>query len=151
MITGDLSAQCHYCTHYSSAIIVASYLVRMEPFSQTFLHLQVNFSPVWPGSITSHYCCYSARSATKTPINNASSLSNEAQHISEWHNFYKIQFRKIELTRWNELHCFWPCLGLCALLFFLSKTKLGCDFNMYANLLFCVTCVQNRISFLKNI
>ncbi|XP_016084845.1 WD repeat- and FYVE domain-containing protein 4-like [Sinocyclocheilus grahami] len=37
---GDLSAQCHYCTHYSSAIIVASYLVRMEPFSQTFLHLQ---------------------------------------------------------------------------------------------------------------
>ncbi|XP_049337281.1 WD repeat- and FYVE domain-containing protein 4 isoform X1 [Astyanax mexicanus] len=37
---GDLSAQCHYCTHYSSAIIVASYLVRMEPFSQTFLSLQ---------------------------------------------------------------------------------------------------------------
>ncbi|KAI4877629.1 hypothetical protein NFI96_022988 [Prochilodus magdalenae] len=37
---GDLSAQCHYCTHYSSAIIVASYLVRMEPFSQIFLSLQ---------------------------------------------------------------------------------------------------------------
>ncbi|XP_023679913.1 WD repeat- and FYVE domain-containing protein 4 isoform X2 [Paramormyrops kingsleyae] len=37
---GDLSAQCHYCTHYSSAIIVASFLVRMEPFSQTFLSLQ---------------------------------------------------------------------------------------------------------------
>ncbi|XP_030628686.1 WD repeat- and FYVE domain-containing protein 4 [Chanos chanos] len=37
---GDLSARCHYCTHYSSAIIVASYLVRMEPFSQTFLSLQ---------------------------------------------------------------------------------------------------------------
>ncbi|XP_066534651.1 WD repeat- and FYVE domain-containing protein 4 [Hoplias malabaricus] len=37
---GDLSAQCHYCTHYSSAIIVASYLVRLEPFSQTFLALQ---------------------------------------------------------------------------------------------------------------
>ncbi|KAJ8248534.1 hypothetical protein GJAV_G00243040 [Gymnothorax javanicus] len=37
---GDLSAQCHYCTHYSSAIIVASLLVRMEPFSQTFLSLQ---------------------------------------------------------------------------------------------------------------
>ncbi|XP_051506796.1 WD repeat- and FYVE domain-containing protein 4-like isoform X2 [Myxocyprinus asiaticus] len=37
---GDLSAQCHYCTHYSSAIIVASYLVRMEPFSQTFICLQ---------------------------------------------------------------------------------------------------------------
>ncbi|KAL4641072.1 WD repeat- and FYVE domain-containing protein 4 isoform X1 [Arapaima gigas] len=38
--TDDLSAQCHYCTHYSSAIIVASFLVRMEPFSQTFLSLQ---------------------------------------------------------------------------------------------------------------
>uniref|UniRef100_A0A8B9NYW3 WDFY family member 4 n=1 Tax=Apteryx owenii TaxID=8824 RepID=A0A8B9NYW3_APTOW len=37
---GDLSAQCHYCTHYSSAIIVASYLVRMEPFTQTFCSLQ---------------------------------------------------------------------------------------------------------------
>lgn len=46
---GDLSAQCHYCTHYSSAIIVASYLVRMEPFTQTFCSLQVrgqdNFPP----------------------------------------------------------------------------------------------------------
>uniref|UniRef100_A0A3B5BGB8 WDFY family member 4 n=1 Tax=Stegastes partitus TaxID=144197 RepID=A0A3B5BGB8_9TELE len=29
-------ARCHYCTHYSSAIIVASFLVRMEPFSHTF-------------------------------------------------------------------------------------------------------------------
>ncbi|XP_039629915.1 WD repeat- and FYVE domain-containing protein 4 isoform X2 [Polypterus senegalus] len=37
---GDLSAQCLYCTHYSSAIIVASFLVRMEPFSKTFLALQ---------------------------------------------------------------------------------------------------------------
>uniref|UniRef100_A0A8C3LJ58 WDFY family member 4 n=1 Tax=Chrysolophus pictus TaxID=9089 RepID=A0A8C3LJ58_CHRPC len=37
---GDLSAQCHYCTHYSSAIIVASYLVRLEPFTQTFCSLQ---------------------------------------------------------------------------------------------------------------
>ncbi|XP_044069032.1 WD repeat- and FYVE domain-containing protein 4 isoform X3 [Siniperca chuatsi] len=37
---GDLSAQCHYCTHYSSAIIVASFLVRMEPFSHTFQTLQ---------------------------------------------------------------------------------------------------------------
>ncbi|XP_071420399.1 WD repeat- and FYVE domain-containing protein 4 isoform X5 [Pithys albifrons albifrons] len=37
---GDLSVQCHYCTHYSSAIIVASYLVRMEPFTQTFCSLQ---------------------------------------------------------------------------------------------------------------
>ncbi|CAL9687927.1 unnamed protein product [Knipowitschia caucasica] len=40
---GDLSAQCHYCTHYSSAIIVASFLVRMEPFSQTFHTLQGGF------------------------------------------------------------------------------------------------------------
>ncbi|XP_029926583.1 WD repeat- and FYVE domain-containing protein 4 [Myripristis murdjan] len=40
---GDLSAQCHYCTHYSSAIIVSSFLVRMEPFSHTFLALQGGF------------------------------------------------------------------------------------------------------------
>ncbi|XP_015799744.3 WD repeat- and FYVE domain-containing protein 4 isoform X2 [Nothobranchius furzeri] len=39
----DLSARCHYCTHYSSAIIVASFLVRMEPFSQTFQMLQGGF------------------------------------------------------------------------------------------------------------
>ncbi|KAL5107634.1 WD repeat and FYVE domain-containing protein 3 [Taenia crassiceps] len=30
----------HYGTHYSSAMIVASYLVRMEPFSQHFIKLQ---------------------------------------------------------------------------------------------------------------
>ncbi|XP_077585653.1 WD repeat- and FYVE domain-containing protein 4 isoform X2 [Stigmatopora nigra] len=42
-IEGGLSAQCHYCTHYSSAIIVASFLVRMEPFSQTFQTLQGGF------------------------------------------------------------------------------------------------------------
>ncbi|KAF7651115.1 hypothetical protein LDENG_00115980, partial [Lucifuga dentata] len=40
---GDLAARCHYCTHYSSAIIVASFLVRMEPFSQTFQTLQGGF------------------------------------------------------------------------------------------------------------
>ncbi|KAM3862933.1 LOW QUALITY PROTEIN: WD repeat- and FYVE domain-containing protein 4 [Diretmus argenteus] len=40
---GDLSARCHYCTHYSSAIIVASFLVRMAPFSHTFLTLQGGF------------------------------------------------------------------------------------------------------------
>ncbi|XP_030059030.1 WD repeat- and FYVE domain-containing protein 4 [Microcaecilia unicolor] len=37
---GDLSAQCHYCTHFSSEIIVASYLVRMEPFTQILCSLQ---------------------------------------------------------------------------------------------------------------
>lgn len=31
----------HYGTHYSSAMIVCSYLVRMEPFTQHFLRLQV--------------------------------------------------------------------------------------------------------------
>ncbi len=31
----------HYGTHYSSAMIVASYLVRMEPFTKIFLRLQV--------------------------------------------------------------------------------------------------------------
>ena len=30
----------HYGTHYSSAMIVASYLVRLEPFTQIFLRLQ---------------------------------------------------------------------------------------------------------------
>ncbi|XP_062422362.1 WD repeat- and FYVE domain-containing protein 4 isoform X3 [Pungitius pungitius] len=40
---GNLSAQCHYCTHYSSAIIVSSFLVRMEPFSHTFQALQGGF------------------------------------------------------------------------------------------------------------
>eukprot|EP00122_Pirum_gemmata_P018799 Pgem_evm1s17611 len=30
----------HYGTHYSSAMIVASYLVRLEPFTQMFLTLQ---------------------------------------------------------------------------------------------------------------
>ena len=32
----------HYGTHYSSAMIVVSYLVRMEPFAQYFLRLQVS-------------------------------------------------------------------------------------------------------------
>ncbi|KAM4730214.1 WD repeat- and FYVE domain-containing protein 4 isoform 2-T2 [Anableps anableps] len=39
----DISARCHYCTHYSSAIIVSSFLVRMEPFSHTFQALQGGF------------------------------------------------------------------------------------------------------------
>ncbi len=30
----------HYGTHYSSAMIVASYLLRLEPFTQIFLRLQ---------------------------------------------------------------------------------------------------------------
>ena len=38
--TGSTPAY-HYGTHYSSAMIVASYLVRMEPFTQVFLRLQV--------------------------------------------------------------------------------------------------------------
>ncbi|XP_037659974.1 WD repeat- and FYVE domain-containing protein 4 [Choloepus didactylus] len=37
---GDMAVQCHYYTHYSSAIIVASYLVRMPPFTQAFCSLQ---------------------------------------------------------------------------------------------------------------
>ena len=46
--TGSTPAY-HYGTHYSSAMIVASYLVRMEPFTQVFLRLQVilpSFSPL---------------------------------------------------------------------------------------------------------
>ncbi|XP_064125927.1 WD repeat- and FYVE domain-containing protein 4 isoform X4 [Loxodonta africana] len=38
---GDLIVQCHYYTHYSSAIIVASYLVRLPPFTQAFCSLQL--------------------------------------------------------------------------------------------------------------
>lgn len=41
--TGSTPAY-HYGTHYSSAMIVASYLVRTEPFTQVFLRLQVS----WP-------------------------------------------------------------------------------------------------------
>ncbi|XP_072662463.1 WD repeat- and FYVE domain-containing protein 4 isoform X2 [Canis lupus baileyi] len=37
---GDMTVQCHYYTHYSSAIIVASYLVRMPPYTQAFCSLQ---------------------------------------------------------------------------------------------------------------
>ncbi|XP_062943018.1 WD repeat- and FYVE domain-containing protein 4 [Cynocephalus volans] len=37
---GDMTVQCHYYTHYSSAIIIASYLVRMPPFTQAFCSLQ---------------------------------------------------------------------------------------------------------------
>ncbi|KAM4636528.1 WD repeat- and FYVE domain-containing protein 4 [Discoglossus pictus] len=37
---GDLSGQCHYCTHYSSPSIVSSYLVRVEPFTQALRSLQ---------------------------------------------------------------------------------------------------------------
>jgi len=33
----------HFGTHYSSAMIVCSYLVRMEPFTQHFLRLQVYY------------------------------------------------------------------------------------------------------------
>lgn len=58
----ELSARCHYCTHYSSAIIVASFLVRMEPFSHTFKTLQVrtllwqnvNYKTRKTGLTTSH-------------------------------------------------------------------------------------------------
>ena len=42
--TGETPAY-HYATHYSSAMVVASYLVRMEPFAQHFLRLQVMYSP----------------------------------------------------------------------------------------------------------
>lgn len=35
-----------YGTHYSSAMIVVSYLVRVEPFTQHFLKLQVSSDSV---------------------------------------------------------------------------------------------------------
>ena len=39
---GIVTAPYLYCTHYSSAMIVASFLIRMEPFTQSFLRLQVS-------------------------------------------------------------------------------------------------------------
>lgn len=46
-IAGDMTVQCYYYTHYSSAIIVASYLVRMPPFTQAFCSLQVSHCAVF--------------------------------------------------------------------------------------------------------
>ena len=43
--TGETPAY-HYATHYSSAMVVASYLVRMEPFAQHFLRLQVRYNSI---------------------------------------------------------------------------------------------------------
>ena len=40
---GTDSPPYHYGTHYSSAMIVSSYLVRLEPFTHHFLHLQVDY------------------------------------------------------------------------------------------------------------
>lgn len=45
--TGETPAYM-YGTHYSSAMIVVSYLVRLEPFTQHFLKLQVFFSVLMP-------------------------------------------------------------------------------------------------------
>ena len=42
LLTGENTPPYYYGTHYSSAMIVASYLIRMEPFSQYFLKLQVS-------------------------------------------------------------------------------------------------------------
>ncbi|XP_078381850.1 WD repeat and FYVE domain-containing protein 3-like isoform X3 [Oculina patagonica] len=40
--TGEIPPY-HYGTHYSSTMIVASYLIRLEPFTQHFLRVQGNF------------------------------------------------------------------------------------------------------------
>lgn len=57
-LAGDMTVQCHYCTHYSSAIIVASYLVRMPPYTQAFCSLQVSFPP--------HTCTYTHNYISQT-------------------------------------------------------------------------------------
>ena len=41
-IIGEVSDPYYYGTHYSSAMSVASFLVRMEPFTQLFIKLQVH-------------------------------------------------------------------------------------------------------------
>ena len=40
-IIGEVSDPYYYGTHYSSAMSVASFLVRIEPFTQHFIKLQV--------------------------------------------------------------------------------------------------------------
>ena len=67
--TGETPAY-HYATHYSSAMVVASYLVRMEPFAQHFLRLQVgDFALSYPGccqgSVMHLNSCQNTRKATK--------------------------------------------------------------------------------------
>ena len=42
--TGEDTPPFHYGTHYSSAQYVAGYLVRLEPFTQHFISLQVRAS-----------------------------------------------------------------------------------------------------------
>ena len=41
---GENTPAYYYGTHYSSAMIVASYMIRIEPFTQHFLKLQVWWS-----------------------------------------------------------------------------------------------------------
>ena len=50
-ISGEIPPY-HYGTHYSSTMIVASYLIRLEPFTQHFLRVQV--------IVTYLFCFYSA-------------------------------------------------------------------------------------------
>ena len=53
---GTDSPPYHYGTHYSSAMIVSSYLVRLEPFTQHFLHLQVDYHKIRRSNNCNH--CY---------------------------------------------------------------------------------------------
>jgi hypothetical protein len=59
--TGD-TPPFHYGTHYSSAMIVSSYLVRLEPFTSAFLALQgmplsVRVMSRLDGSAPGEFCC----------------------------------------------------------------------------------------------
>jgi hypothetical protein len=42
---------CHFGTHYSSSMIVCSFLIRMQPFTQQYIKLQVFFEDIILGWI----------------------------------------------------------------------------------------------------
>lgn len=80
-ISGEIPPY-HYGTHYSSTMIVASYLIRLEPFTQHFLRVQVMamcffvFIPLHLSRCLdqNRYLCY-----TSTPTYLTSPLSHTYQ------------------------------------------------------------------------
>ncbi|XP_006897794.1 PREDICTED: WD repeat- and FYVE domain-containing protein 4-like [Elephantulus edwardii] len=86
---GDLTVQCHYCTHYSSAIIVASYLVRMPPFTQAFCSLQGGSFDVADRMF--HSVKNAWESASKENMSDVRELTPEFFYLPEF------------LTNWNAV------------------------------------------------
>lgn len=113
---GNLSAQCHYCTHYSSAIIVCSFLVRMEPFSHTFQALQVSETHSW------------------SLINPSQCTSTNPQALVQTQGstgpLKFITF--VLLSDTNLLHGLFSALQIILVQLWSQSRSLG-DFNIYAN------------------